>query len=88
MGETKREIGEKNIQGVTGVTEVTIVEYDIFWLWLPKLLRLLLVFIAKYLCFGHILILGYNLAISFAFISIFKPSTAIDLNHILIFHFF
>ena len=41
MGETKREIGEKEkIQGVTGVTEVTVVEYDIFWLWLPRLPRL------------------------------------------------
>ena len=50
-------------------------------------------FIANYSCLGRIdlaifLILGYNLAISLAFIAIFKPSTAIDLNHILIFHFF
>lgn len=36
----------------------------------------------------YFLIPGYNLAISLAFIAIFKPSTAIDLNHILIFHFF
>ena len=44
-GDKERNWEKEKIQGVTEATLVTVAEYDILWLWLHKLLRLLLVFI-------------------------------------------